>query len=91
MQITQTFTDPRMYARSCSSALGRTARRARGRHRPDRNRYGLQTASDGKSEGFRIPEFGGSRANVPLQQVGPGDALARLITARNLSAAIDSP
>lgn len=55
---------------------------------PIGNWYGLQTASDGKSEGFRIPVFGGSRANVPLQ-VGQGDALARLITARNLSAVID--
>lgn len=55
---------------------------------PVGNWHGLQTARDGKSEGFRIPVFGGMRANVPLS-VGQGDALARLIVSRNLSAVLD--
>lgn len=31
------------------------------------NWYGLQIARDGKSEGFRVPVFGGTRANVPAE------------------------
>ena len=55
---------------------------------PIGNWYGLQIARDGKGEGFRIPVFGGARANVPVL-AGQGDALARLIASRNLSAVID--
>lgn len=50
--------------------------------------WGLRVGADGKSDGYKIPVFGGLRGDVPLEP-GGGTLLADLIVDKIISAVVD--